>query len=165
MAWCVDIRHMLNTGSTSYSLTDGAAFLGGLVASRLERLASYVVAADGNAATNTLQSTLTGGQQSAAFQLAVWEVVNEGTASAYNVNSGDFYVSSGDSSVRSLANTWLTNAMAWTGPSTQSLNVWAGPNSTQDLGVFAPIPEPETYAMLLAGLGLMGFVARRRRRI
>lgn len=27
----------------------------------------------------------------------------------------------------------------------------------------APIPEPETYAMLLAGLGLMGFVARRRK--
>jgi hypothetical protein len=26
------------------------------------------------------------------------------------------------------------------------------------------IPEPETYAMLLAGLGLMGFVARRRQR-
>lgn len=27
-----------------------------------------------------------------------------------------------------------------------------------------PIPEPETYAMLLAGLGLLGFEARRRRR-
>ncbi len=27
----------------------------------------------------------------------------------------------------------------------------------------APIPEPETYAMMLAGLGLMGFVARRRK--
>jgi len=26
-----------------------------------------------------------------------------------------------------------------------------------------PVPEPETYALLLAGLGLMGFVARRRR--
>ena len=26
----------------------------------------------------------------------------------------------------------------------------------------APVPEPETYAMLLAGLGLLGFVARRR---
>jgi hypothetical protein len=26
-----------------------------------------------------------------------------------------------------------------------------------------PVPEPETYAMLLAGLGLMGVVARRRR--
>jgi hypothetical protein len=27
----------------------------------------------------------------------------------------------------------------------------------------APVPEPETYAMLLAGLGLMGGIARRRR--
>ena len=27
----------------------------------------------------------------------------------------------------------------------------------------APVPEPETYAMLLAGLGLVGFAARRRR--
>lgn len=27
----------------------------------------------------------------------------------------------------------------------------------------APIPEPETYAMLLAGLGLLGFAARRRK--
>jgi hypothetical protein len=30
-------------------------------------------------------------------------------------------------------------------------------------GFLAPIPEPETYAMLLAGLGLIGAVARRRR--
>ncbi|MFN4064546.1 MAG: PEP-CTERM sorting domain-containing protein [Parazoarcus communis] len=26
------------------------------------------------------------------------------------------------------------------------------------------MPEPETYAMLLAGLGLVGFMARRRNR-
>ena len=26
-----------------------------------------------------------------------------------------------------------------------------------------PVPEPETYAMLLAGLGLLEFVARRRK--
>ena len=31
-------------------------------------------------------------------------------------------------------------------------------------GVFAPIPEPETFALLLAGLGAVGAVARRRRR-
>jgi len=29
-------------------------------------------------------------------------------------------------------------------------------------GTIAAVPEPESYAMLLAGLGLMGFVARRR---
>lgn len=27
----------------------------------------------------------------------------------------------------------------------------------------APVPEPETYAMMLAGLGLLGFAARRKR--
>lgn len=33
-----------------------------------------------------------------------------------------------------------------------------------DLAIAAPVPEPETYAMLLAGLGLVGFMARRRNR-
>ncbi len=35
------------------------------------------------------------------------------------------------------------------------------PNSM--LFVLAPIPEPETYSMLLAGLGLLGFMGRRRK--
>lgn len=40
------------------------------------------------------------------------------------------------------------------------------PSPTGESGgiVLAAIPEPETYAMMLAGLGLMGFIARRRRR-
>jgi hypothetical protein len=32
------------------------------------------------------------------------------------------------------------------------------------LGVAAPVPEPETNAMMLAGLGVIGFIVRRRRR-
>ncbi len=34
--------------------------------------------------------------------------------------------------------------------------------SVASAATFAPIPEPETYGMMLAGLALMGFVARRR---
>ena len=32
-----------------------------------------------------------------------------------------------------------------------------------DQGPFPTVPEPETYAMMLAGLGLLGFIARRRK--
>jgi hypothetical protein len=32
-------------------------------------------------------------------------------------------------------------------------------------GTVSAVPEPETYAMLLAGLGLMGFVVRRKKKL
>ena len=35
--------------------------------------------------------------------------------------------------------------------------------TTTAVSAIAAVPEPETYAMLMAGLGLMGFVARRRK--
>ena len=38
-----------------------------------------------------------------------------------------------------------------------------GPSYASIRGFSAPVPEPETYAMLLAGLGLMGAVVRRRK--
>ena len=36
-----------------------------------------------------------------------------------------------------------------------------GCTATNSCGV-APIPEPETYALMLAGLGVLGWAARRR---
>ena len=46
----------------------------------------------------------------------------------------------------------------------QGLQIDAGVVTVGDGGVIAAIPEPETYAMLLAGLGLLGFAARRRQK-
>ena len=36
-------------------------------------------------------------------------------------------------------------------------------NATNVSGYVSAVPEPETYAMLLAGLGMIGFMARRRK--
>ncbi len=157
MAWCVDIYHFISP-STNYTLMSGADFYVGdasYKATDLERLASYVFD----------HSLLTSSVQSAAFQLAAWEIVNDNDGrGSYDVDEGYFKVTSGDSYVRGLADQWLDVVDAGDYQLSQSLSVWRQntPGSTQDLAVFAPIPEPQTYAMLLAGLALMSFVARRR---
>ena len=45
------------------------------------------------------------------------------------------------------------------------VHVQGGPNggSAKYTPIMSAIPEPETYAMMLAGLGLLGFTARRRK--
>jgi uncharacterized membrane protein len=45
---------------------------------------------------------------------------------------------------------------------TQPPGVFGVVSITANNGTVSPVPEPETYAMLLAGLGLMGTIARRR---
>ncbi len=67
----------------------------------------------------------------------------------------------------------FSNQSSWNfGGSTNAANVQnAGAAGAVDMGLWAyatgsivsPVPEPETYAMLLAGLGLMGGMARRRK--
>lgn len=149
-AWCVDIFSRM-ASSTNYTFTTGAALAPLYTSTQitaLERLAS-----------NNLASVTSNPTNSAAFQLAVWEIVNE-RSGTYNVSvgSGNFYA---DSAAAGAANSMLNN-LGSAAP-TMILSVWKESTyPTQDLAVFAPVPEPQTYAMMLAGLGLMGFVARRR---
>jgi hypothetical protein len=61
----------------------------------------------------------------------------------------------------------FTGALADGGTATAAFSLspfdpGAGNTSTFTLTQVPTIPEPETYAMLLAGLGLMGFIAKRR---
>ena len=48
-------------------------------------------------------------------------------------------------------------------PTGFAYSVASGINNHGQVAAIGMIPEPETYAMLLAGLGLLGFVARRRK--
>lgn len=118
----------------------------------------------------SLQSTT----DQAAFQLAVWEITNE-TATALSVtqNAGSFYMRAANttqssqqtaSSLESLANGYLAAAQTYQGESFYTLTKLTNA-AYQDLIVATAInavPEPQTYALLLAGLGVIGLMARRR---
>lgn len=71
-----------------------------------------------------------------------------------------------------LDSSFAFNDVVVTGPVTLTLKGMAtgtgipgviSPGTYSIAAVAAPIPEPETYALMLAGLGMVGFMAARRR--
>jgi hypothetical protein len=157
-SWCVDIFHSFSFAVTTVDVLKSAtSVFGATKANDLGRL--YTLAG------GSVASTSTSAANSSAFQMAVWEIVNE-SGSLYDINSGAFKVSGTGSSI---AQGWLNALNTTSSSSAYTVNIWsvtgqgASGLGAQDVAVFAPIPEPEIYVMLTAGLGLMGFVARRRR--
>ena len=115
---------------------------------------------------STAYAGLTTYNDKAAFQLAVWELVRE-SGSTLDVNSGSFHIASSDAAsgqVATLANSFLVQALAYNGPAHYALTKLTNAQA-QDLITASPlaaVPEPETYALFLGGLGVMGLLARRR---
>jgi len=97
----------------------------------------------------------------ATIQAAVWEILYE-TDKDYSFSTGNIRtVGTGTSNNPQAA----LDALDWGAvmATTSMFDVdQLYSRETQDFLVAAPVPEPSTYALLLGGLGLVGFVARRR---
>ncbi|MFN6993343.1 MAG: PEP-CTERM sorting domain-containing protein [Aquincola tertiaricarbonis] len=90
-----------------------------------------------------------------AFQLALWELTGGSSASVFT------YVDPAGAQSTALA--WLTTVRADNDPFAQKYTLTQWSNATyQDVLQATPVPEPETYALMLAGLGAVGLLARRR---
>lgn len=108
-------------------------------------------------------------QQAAAFQLAVWEIINEaqGTLGGYAVATGTMRAS-GSASTIDLANAWLGTLGAMEDP---DIGLRVLVNGTyQDFAIVVTgagrdtVPEPVTMAGLMLGIGgLSGYIRKRRR--
>ena len=96
----------------------------------------------------------------AAFQIAVWEIAYE-TSGSYNLANGSATFSGGTAAT-SGALAMATNWLAALG-SAPSGGVLVLENREHQDVIYAPVPEPETYALMAAGLFAMGFVVRRQR--
>jgi hypothetical protein len=70
----------------------------------------------------------------------------------------------GDCTAYGLMGPMLTGNMCMTGLTNGTIHGSMGGYPT-NLSITAAVPEPETYAMMMAGLGMVGFMARRRRKV
>lgn len=100
--------------------------------------------------------------QQAALQLAIWEVSKD-SLSSFNLDSGVFSLTTVASSTKALANQYLTQAAALTTGSYYSqVRVFYSSEATKSQPLVTTVPEPSTYAMLAACLGVIGLVMRRK---
>ena len=116
-----------------------------------------------------LASTLSGVSafdNSQAFQLAVWEVVNE-TGGTYDVNAGNFFIKAGaaggsvTAAIRAQANAYLAAITA--NAQTMGLFAYRSDGKQDFVGYYVPSPAAAIQLAGLGGaLGLIGLIRRRR---
>ncbi len=159
VAWCLDIAHNLSLPST-YDVTTtpftnaNTVLLNSTQLSRIENLFEV------NYKTLDISNTATGNIQSAGFQLALWELVYE-TNPELNAASGIWYATAPAAAI-AAANGFLAN-LGNAITQNYALTFYQSTGSSQNLVRVDAIPLPAALPMLATGLGLLGYLARRRR--
>ena len=131
----------------------------------LDKIQIYVQGSGGLSGAMNTSGTMT----NATFTNLVWSLdtaVDRGLLLNYALNSGsgsgDLFMYVANSLFTGGTNVYLYSQFGATDPhgNNDGFEEWAV-RSVQML----PVPEPGTYALMLAGLGAVGFMARRRRQV
>lgn len=108
-------------------------------------------------------ASVSNAQQSAAFQLSLWEIIKE-TGSSYSLTAGTFKATSPNASVISLAQGWLSG-LSGTG-NAYILTAYTSPTYQDQLrATLAPTTVPVPTAAWLLGSGLLGLIGVARRKV
>ena len=150
-AYCAELTQSFdfNVNYTDYGSVAGSSYWSAQKASDLSKLFTVAGGFVVDSAT------------SAAMQAAIWEIIYQSGLS-YDVLGGTFKVTPNDASYLgafAAVNGFLGNLG---NVAAYRIDVLVSP-SAQDFLVATAIPEPGTWALMMAGLGVLGFVARRRK--
>lgn len=152
--FCVDLFHGLFVPGT-FTIQPLSTLFNATRATNITKLLSNVVPANAD--------------QSAALQLAIWEVAFEGTSASFDVQAGatqgNLYATSGSSSTaRMLADSYLANLGSWTVPTGTTASLLYSQNNQSQVFLNAgAVPESGTWVMMIAGFGIAGMTMRRRK--
>lgn len=148
IGYCADPFQWANSSYQTYAVTALADVADAVRYASVSRLFGHAYAA-----------TLSNATKAAGFQLALWEVFNDDGF----LNSGSVKTTaSSNASIVAEAQNLLDALPSWTDVGTiYDLQFYTNGNY-QDYIVAVAIPEPGQYALLLAGLGLLGYWNRRR---
>ncbi len=186
--YCVDLFDYISTGSQTYNFTPSVLTAGTTYKSATNGNAN-ATGTFTQAQVNTLTALLTNGTlltqntvNTAALQVAIWATEYDTAAAngSYNITSVDpqfYFTATGDTNsaaVLAQAQIYLNDATGYMNGSTWVNATWltnsthfvelltSTPSGTQNL-IFLATPEPSTIALF--GVGVIGLVAARRRKL
>jgi hypothetical protein len=124
---------------------------------------SYLTRSRLGALVDNALSLVRDSKSAAAFQLAAWEIANEGRGSL-DLKTGAFQLTSANSSTQGLSQSWLDKIANGTWGLNAQVMILQAPG-TQDLVTDldpSPVPVPAAGGMMLFGLaGLLGLRRKR----
>jgi hypothetical protein len=115
-----------------------------------------------NSYSNVFVAGVYNEDKAASFQLALWSLTNPANSVVLAETGGVF---DGNDAVAKDANTWVQAAKdySFNGINHYSYTEYKSLNHTsQTVLAVAAVPEPETWAMMMLGVGLVGFMGRRK---
>jgi len=152
-AYCAELDQSFNLGSTySYDVRDPSTYFTPQKADALSRLftatAGFVTDAD----------------TSGAMQAGIWEILYE-TGGSFNVSGGSFKTAPAPNDAGAIVALAAINGILGNlGQYMANVQVDVLYNATaQNFVVVHEVPEPGTWALMFAGLGVVGAVAHRRK--